>query len=268
MCQGERRYQGGIAWALYGLGRWHFQSGEAATARALFEESLALFRGLRLRLYWVQSLYLLAKVAAQQGDLPTAHTCYQQSLAVFQELDDQRSSAACLESWASVVARQGDTHWAAQLWGAAEVLRAAGDRSNLFALFPLPGGRADEERMRALVRSELGEPTFAQALAEGRMMTPAQALAAQGHAVLASHPPAIAGAERQPLPSSSATGDLTEREVEVLRLVARGLTDAQVAQTLVISPRTVNAHLRSIYSKLGITSRHAATLFALEHHLL
>jgi len=54
----------------------------------------------------------------------------------------------------------------------------------------------------------------------------------------------------------------------VLRLVAQGLTDVQVAQILVISPRTVNAHLRTIYSKLGITSRHAATLFALEHQLI
>jgi DNA-binding NarL/FixJ family response regulator len=50
--------------------------------------------------------------------------------------------------------------------------------------------------------------------------------------------------------------------------VARGLTDAQVAEMLVISPRTVNAHLRSIYSKLNISSRSAATYFALEHHLI
>ena len=70
------------------------------------------------------------------------------------------------------------------------------------------------------------------------------------------------------MPSLSALDDLSEREVEVLRLVARGLTDAQVGESLVISPRTVNAHLRSIYSKLNITSRHAATLFALEQHLI
>jgi DNA-binding NarL/FixJ family response regulator len=56
--------------------------------------------------------------------------------------------------------------------------------------------------------------------------------------------------------------------VEVLRLVAQGLTDAQVAEALVISPRTVNAHLRSIYSKLNITSRHAAALFALKQQLI
>ncbi len=90
--------------------------------------------------------------------------------------------------------------------------------------------------------------------------------------MLSSHPPAKAtrGARgvRQQLPSPSSPNDLTEREVEVLRLVARGLTDAQVAELLVISPRTVNAHLRSIYSKLGITLRHAATLFALEQQLI
>jgi DNA-binding NarL/FixJ family response regulator len=103
-------------------------------------------------------------------------------------------------------------------------------------------------------------------------MTPEQALTALEHTVLSSHPPApatrSARGTRHQLPSPSETLDLTEREVEVLRLVAQGLSDAQVAEALVISPRTVNAHLRSIYSKLGITSRHAATLFALEHQLI
>ncbi len=61
---------------------------------------------------------------------------------------------------------------------------------------------------------------------------------------------------------------LTERETEVLQMVARGLSDAQAAQALGISPRTVNAHLRSIYSKLHITSRNAATHFAIEQHLI
>jgi predicted ATPase/DNA-binding CsgD family transcriptional regulator len=61
---------------------------------------------------------------------------------------------------------------------------------------------------------------------------------------------------------------LTAREQEVLRLVARGMTDAQVAEVLVISPRTVNAHLRTIYSKLEITSRYAAIHYALTHGLL
>lgn len=59
---------------------------------------------------------------------------------------------------------------------------------------------------------------------------------------------------------------LTKREIEVLRCVAQGLTDVQVAEQLVISHRTVHSHLNSIYSKLGITSRSAATRYAIEHH--
>jgi DNA-binding NarL/FixJ family response regulator len=62
--------------------------------------------------------------------------------------------------------------------------------------------------------------------------------------------------------------DLTGRELEVLRLVAQGLTDAEVGRQLVISPRTVNGHLTSIYSKLGVSSRTAATRFAIENHLI
>jgi DNA-binding NarL/FixJ family response regulator len=50
--------------------------------------------------------------------------------------------------------------------------------------------------------------------------------------------------------------------------VAQGLTDAQVAERLVISPRTIQGHLRSIYSKLDVTSRTAATRFAIEQQRL
>ena len=76
--------------------------------------------------------------------------------------------------------------------------------------------------------------------------------------------------EKPQLPRRMAVGNcdgLTEREIEVLRSVAQGLTDAQVAERLVISPRTVHSHLNSIYSKLGISSRSAATRYAIEHNL-
>ena len=61
--------------------------------------------------------------------------------------------------------------------------------------------------------------------------------------------------------------DLAQRERDVLRLVAEGLTDIQVAEQLVISPRTVNFHLTSIYRKLQVSSRSAATRYVLEHQL-
>jgi DNA-binding NarL/FixJ family response regulator len=109
---------------------------------------------------------------------------------------------------------------------------------------------------------------FAQALVEGRTMTAEQALAWQPaippqQAHLSTHASPTASTR----PASSPAG-LTTREVEVLRLVAQGLTDVQVAQRLVISPRTVTTHLSSIYNKLGINSRAAAVRFAAEHQLL
>jgi DNA-binding CsgD family transcriptional regulator len=65
-------------------------------------------------------------------------------------------------------------------------------------------------------------------------------------------------------PAHAYPAGLSAREVEVLRLVAQGMTDRQVAEQLFLSPRTINQHLRSIYNKLGVSSRAAATHFAVE----
>lgn len=61
---------------------------------------------------------------------------------------------------------------------------------------------------------------------------------------------------------------LTQRQVEVLRLVARGMTNAEIAEALFLSRRTVHAHLRAIFHKLGVGNRSAATRFAIQHGLL
>jgi serine/threonine protein kinase len=77
---------------------------------------------------------------------------------------------------------------------------------------------------------------------------------------------------RQLMPAASPStpdpyAQLTEREIEVLHLLAGGLTNAQIAEKLIVSPRTVHAHVRSIYSKLGVTSRSAATRYAIQHQI-
>jgi DNA-binding NarL/FixJ family response regulator len=68
---------------------------------------------------------------------------------------------------------------------------------------------------------------------------------------------------RRPTPAG-----LTEREIEVLGLVARGLSNREIAARLVVSPRTAEHHVQHIYGKIGVSSRAAAALFALEHDLL
>ena len=78
-------------------------------------------------------------------------------------------------------------------------------------------------------------------------------LAAAGHA-----------ARRRP---AALPAGLTTREAEVLALAASGLTTAQIAERLVISPKTADSHIQHIYTKIGCSTRGAAVLFALKHHL-
>ena len=72
---------------------------------------------------------------------------------------------------------------------------------------------------------------------------------------------------RQPV-DRSAPGGLSPREVEVLRLVATGLTNREIATQIVLSERTVERHVSNIFAKIAVPSRAAATAFAYEHHLV
>ncbi len=162
-------------------------------------------------------------------------------------------AAVFLVELGEVVAAQRQLAWAAQLWGAAEALR------DVFGV-PIPlVQRTDYERLVSAARVHLGERAFAVAWAQGRSMTPEQALAAKGQKPT---PAPTTTASRPTYPAG-----LTAREVEVLRLLAGGLTDLQIAEKLVLSPRTVHAHISSIYNKMGVTSRSTATRYAIEHHL-
>jgi DNA-binding CsgD family transcriptional regulator len=70
------------------------------------------------------------------------------------------------------------------------------------------------------------------------------------------------------VPRRNRADGLTPREVEILRLVTSGLTNRELADGLGVSTRTVDAHLRSVYAKLGVKSRSAATRYAIEHQLV
>lgn len=76
-----------------------------------------------------------------------------------------------------------------------------------------------------------------------------------------------ATSKEQPPPSEEYPAGLSAREVEVLKLVAKGMTNAQIATELYISPRTVNAHMGSVYHKIGSSTRAEAARFASEHGL-
>lgn len=247
-------------------GRLALYQGDAMTARSLIEQGLALYRETEFRLEGIsQSLSLLGKVAATQGNYTAARDYYEEGLAL-QKSMDTIWAASSMEGLANAVAAQGELVWAARLYGAAAALR---ERKDIH--FP-PIERATYEDSVATIRKQLGEQAFATAWAEGRRMTPEQALAAQGSAIapvsIPAEPPPTPPATPPAIPLPTYPDDLTAREVEVLRLLAQGWTDAQIAEQLVISPRTVNNHLTSIYRKIQVSSRSAATRYALEHHLV
>jgi len=248
-------------YALSLLGRIRLVQGEVAQAGEWLEESLLLVQEVGDREGTVEPLLTLSRVALAQGDPTTARRRYQEVLAILREMGSQAFLAAYLEGLAALETAQGTPRQAARLWGTAEVLREVMGT-------PLhPVERATDEQVRAEARAALGEQAWRQAWAEGRRISPEQALAAQEQAMTPTALPARAAAAI-PLPPPSLPFGLTAREVEVLGWLSQGLSDAQIAEQLVISVRTVNRHTTTLYSKLGVSSRAAATRAAIEHHLL
>lgn len=152
-------------------------------------------------------------------------------------------AALCLVGMAGLALSAGGAPLAAAIFGAIEAYRDE--------IFTWPPDQQEYERTRFAVQAQLSEQEFAAKFKEG-----------QGWPL----DETMRRAEQPPLPTSALQG-LTSRELDVLRLVAQGLTDQQVAEKLVISPRTVNAHLTNIYNKLGVSSRVAAAKFAQEKGL-
>jgi predicted ATPase/class 3 adenylate cyclase len=233
------------ALALCLLGEVALLQGDTVIARLLLEESVALSGEIGYRHGTDESLSLLGGVAASEGDYAAARAFYEESLAIKREVGDNTKIPFCLEGLADVVAPQGDPVWAARLWGTAEALREAMGT-------PLPPVyRAGSERSVAATRTQLGEKAFVTAWAQGRTMTLEQVLAAQGPVTMPTPTPAEPSSTPAAKPAAAYPDGLTAREVEVLRLVAQGLTDVQIAEQLVISPRTVNNHLTSIAKPCG-----------------
>jgi DNA-binding CsgD family transcriptional regulator len=240
--------------------------GDATTARLLLEESCTRYREVGYELRIARTLSLLGKVLAAEGDLAAARAVYEESLILETRVNAEYSIldiAPALEGLAAVVAAQREPTWAARLLGRAEAQRETIGT-------PLsPHYHADYEQAVALARSQLDEPSFAAAWAEGRAMTLEQVVVARWPVRMPEPLPTSQPEASPPEKSFPSYPDgLTAREVVVLRLVAQGFTSAQIAEQLVIGLATVNFHVRSIYSKLGVSSRSAATRYAIEHNLV
>ena len=238
--------------------------GDPARATLLIEEAVELARERRRGFMGLLSRPLdnLGWAALLGGELGRAKAQFGENMTLFKKRGDRGTLLMSLEGLACVAGAEGYALQAARLFGAAEALMEVID----YRL--VPQERAVLEPYRARVRSGLGEAAWEKAVAEGGALGLDQATAYALSEEKPSEPPSPATSQPPISSTPEHPAGLSPREVEVLRLVAEGLTNAQVAQRLFLSPRTVQRHLNSIYHKLGVSSRTVATRFAIEHCLL
>ena len=239
--------------------------GDQERATTLNTEASALVRKLGANLGGHSrtpgTLERLGWAALLLGDQGRAKTWHEENLRLHKKLGNKLIATESLEGLACAVGTNGEAQRAAKLFGAAQGLREA------VGYQQPPSVRAVQEPYLVAARSRL-EERWEAVVAEGRAMGLEQAI----DYALSDKPPVttVSSTHEQP-PTSSLPeypAGLTSREVEVLRLVATGMTNTQVGQRLFLSPRTVQRHLNSVFHKLGVSSRTAATRFALEHGLV
>jgi non-specific serine/threonine protein kinase len=183
-------------------------------------------------------------------DLERGATLLEESARIMRELKIWLDGAYTLVGLGKVAALRGRPRRAATLWGAAEALRE--QMGMTFSHFDL--AHFGYERDLDAVRSMLSEACLKAAWAEGRTMSPERAI---DYALFQSTRPR----ERDAHP-------LTRRELEVLRLVARGMSNGEIAATLVLSGHTVHRHMSNVFGKLAVSSRAAAVAQAAQLGLL
>jgi DNA-binding CsgD family transcriptional regulator len=206
-----------------------------------------------------RSLTGLATVAHRAGDTTEARRLCEESLRTAHALGDREGIANSLEILAEIISAQGNVLDAARLWAAAAALREA-----MGVQLP-PTDQVHAQQIITTTRAHVDRRSWTAAWDAGRGMAIDQAVSAalQGtpeHALQERSDEAAAA--RQQFPAG-----LTTREVEVLRLIAAGKSNREIADALFLSPATVNVHVTHILTKTNTDNRTAAALFAREHGL-
>jgi non-specific serine/threonine protein kinase len=297
----QRRLQDwvGIAESLNSLANLAHGRGDLATARALYEESEVLNRNIGYRTDVVH--HNLAVVAQEQGDLEAARRYLEASVATRRVLDDTPGLALSLAKLGEVVAAQGDVAEAQRALAESAVLqrdlggrpqlafvleraaivaaahglpdralRLAGASSALRATLGVPLNAAARDSLEARLApawQALSSPLAEAAWQHGRGLSVEEAIGL----VLEPMTPAVEPDHVAPThdgASASVLSQLTPREREVAALVARGLTNRQIASSLVISERTADVHVSNILNKLTLNSRAQLAAWVVRHGLL
>jgi non-specific serine/threonine protein kinase len=247
---GDRR---GEALALDALGTVALAQGDGGMATNLYEGSLALARELGDQRLTAFLLCHLGGISLAQGGADPAAVRYREALAMFQDMGNRQGVARALQGLAGVAAGTGDDERAVGLFAAvARIQESVGAPL-------LPKDEAECAQHLAALLARLGAARFEAAWAAGRRDTPEGTVAEV--AAPAALPSPLSGTMQ------GAIERLTRREVAVLRLLADGKTDREIADALCVSRRTAATHVAHVYGKLGVGSRAAAAAWAVRHGL-
>jgi predicted ATPase/DNA-binding CsgD family transcriptional regulator len=292
----------GLTAALLDRGWQHFHQWDLEQAREYADESLALARQAGNQRSVAAALYLRAVTTALMRQAGPVIPDLEECLQIWQAAGDEASVASAWSALAIAELMEGNYERAKPLLAQAFAVRVQrGDIGSMGGVFSgmlqiaihstnqpegarraaqlvgaayawsasqggkmTPAMRESTEQVIPAAKDILGEETFAHEFEVGKRLTLDETLAI-GAMILQSDPTQH---DAPPLVQQDAyPSDLTPREAEVLRLVAAGLSNPQIAAQLVVSVRTVEAHLRSIFAKLEVTSRTAAARYALKHGL-
>jgi predicted ATPase/DNA-binding CsgD family transcriptional regulator len=247
------------------LGSIELSAGDLDAARRHLAESLDIFRALNDRPGILYQSFNLGLAEYLGGSPEAAGALFAESLDLARRMGTKRQTAYALLGLALASHGGADPGLPARLHGAADQALAALGHT----LQPLEERLADLDRQR--LRAALGAEAYEAEYAAGRTLNLTrvtdQALrripaggAAPRAGALASEPDAAESGEAAPV--------LTPRELEVLKLVAQGLSNPDIGQRLALSEHTVHRHLANILRKLGLSSRVAAAAWGARNGLI
>jgi predicted ATPase/DNA-binding CsgD family transcriptional regulator len=239
-----------LSLSLWTAGMAAVSQGNLKVARESMEKSLTHIRqvGDKHRINMIASD--LAHILRRMGNVREAEKLYVEAIHGWRDYDQPGGIARCLECLAFIAVGEKRDEQAARWLGAAERIRSA---SHTAMILP---EQEEYQNAVAILRGRMNPNEFRSSWSEAQVL-PLQRVIAEVEQLLA--PPQV---------KIQDPGALTPRELDVLGLLAQGLSDAQIAEKLVVSRRTVTTHLTTIYGKFGVKSRSAAIRHALDHELI
>ena len=251
-CAAGDKYR--IALTLNYMGDLARSERQVVQAHSTYEESLSILRELGAATEIPATLHNLAYVCLYQGDIGRAHTLFYESLEAQRAQSNQAGILEGLRGYAALASATGLAAESARLYAAAIANGRGGDSESLWALEKL-----EYEHYIGLARARLSDAEFEAEQAKGRILSMKQAIEYGLNLRFGLPKPSLKGLE----PSQA----LTEREREVVTLIARGLSNGEIAGELVLSKRTVEHHMANILSKLGFANRAQIVRWAMENGL-